>query len=89
MQKHALALGYFFLAVFCIFTCSQGFLQRFYIPLLLAALAAALMGLGYLFSACAPQFPAVKNSLLQMVRLAQSPPPVGNKQRLADGQSVY
>lgn len=88
MQKHALALGYFFLAVFCIFTCSQGFLQLFYIPLLLAALAAALMGLGFLLSACAPQFPAVKKWLVQMVRVAQEPP-VESKQRSADGQSAY
>lgn len=88
MQKHALALGYFFLAVFCIFTCSQGFLQLFYIPLLLAALAAALMGLGFLLSACAPQFPAVKKWLVQMVRMAQEPP-VESKQRSADGQSAY
>ncbi len=78
MQKHAMALGYFFLAVFCVFTCSQGFLQLFYIPLLLAALAAALMGLGFLFSACAPQFQALKNWLVQMVCLAQQPP-VENK----------
>ena len=81
MQKHAMAMGYFFLAVFCIFTCSQGFLVLYKTPLLLAALAAALMGLGFLFSACVPQFQAVKNWvvavknwLVQMVSLAQQPP---------------
>ena len=74
MQKHAMALGYFFLSVFCIFTCSQGFLVLYCIPLLLAALAAALMGLGFLFSACAAQFQAGKNWLVQLVRLAQQPP---------------
>ena len=67
MQKHAMALGYFFLAVFCIFTGSQVF--GFRIPLLLAALAAALTGVGFLLSACAVQFQAAKNWLVQMWRL--------------------
>ena len=74
MEKHAMALGYFFLAVFCIFTSTQSFLVLFRIPLLLAALAAALAGLGFLFGACAAQFQARKNWLVQMVRLARQPP---------------
>jgi len=69
-----MALGYFFLAVFCVFTSTQGFLVLYCIPLLLAALAAALMALGFLFSACATQFQEGKNWLAQMVRLAQQPP---------------
>ena len=87
VQKHAMALGYFFLAIFCLFTCSQGFLQGFSIPLLLAALAAAMMGLGFLLSACAPQFATFKKWLVQMVRLAQQPP-VENRHPSAEGQSV-
>ncbi len=88
MQKHALALGYFFLAVFCIFTSSQGFLQLFSFPLLLAAFAAALMGLGFLWSGCAPQLSAVKKWLVEMVRLAQQSP-VESKHSAADSQSAY
>jgi hypothetical protein len=74
MQKHALALGYFFLAIFCVFTSSQESLRMFTPPLTVAALAAALMGMGFLFSACAPLFPAVKDWLVRQVRLAQQPP---------------
>ena len=45
MQKHAIALGYFFLAMFCIFTSAQSFYEL-RILLLLAALAAVLAGFG-------------------------------------------
>lgn len=88
MQKQAMALGYFFLAIFCVFTSSQGYLQRFSVALLLAALAAALMGLGYLVTACANHITAVKNWLLQMGALAQQPP-VENRRRTAEGPSTY
>ncbi len=74
MQKHAIALGYFFLSVFCIFTSSQGYLELFCIPLLLVALVAALMGIGFLMSAWAGQFQAARKWLLQMVHLAQQAP---------------
>ena len=73
MEKHAMALGYFFLAVFCVFTSTQSIFE-FRVPLLLVALGAALTGLGFLFSACAAQFQAGKNWLVQMVRLARQPP---------------
>ncbi|MEI8379668.1 MAG: hypothetical protein WCJ09_06040 [Planctomycetota bacterium] len=70
MQKHAMALGYFFLSVFCIFASSQGQL-RFQIPLLLVALITALMGIGFLMIAWAAQFQTAKRWVLEMVRLAR------------------
>ena len=72
MHKHALALGYFFLSVFCIFTSSQSF--QLCIPLLTAALVAAILGLVFFFSACAP---LVHNWLVEgarLVRLARELP---------------
>ena len=87
MQNHAIALGYFFLSVFCIFTSSQGYLNMFRSLLLVVALLAALMGLGYLFIAWAAQFQATRSWLMQMVRLAQQAP-VDRKQQSADGLSA-
>jgi hypothetical protein len=73
MQKHAIALGYFFLAVFCIFTSAQSFYEL-RIPLLLAALAAALAGFGILFSPFAARLQACKTWLVHMFNLARQPP---------------
>lgn len=87
MQKHAMAFGYFFLSVFCIFTSSQGYLELFCIPLLLVAVVASLMGIGFLMSAWAPQLHAVRKWLLQMVRLAQQAPINANSQS-AEGLSL-
>lgn len=70
MQKHAMALGYFFLSVFCVFASPQVQL-RFQIPLLLVALISALMGIGFLMIAWAPQFQAARRWVLEMVRLAR------------------
>ena len=73
MQKHALALGYFFLAVFCVFVSPNSYsFLRF--PLLLAAFTAALAGCGILLSACAVQLHAGKTWLVQIIRKAQQPP---------------
>jgi hypothetical protein len=69
MQKHAMALGYFFLAVFCIFTSSQDLPLQ--IPLLVVAMLAALMGIGFLMSAWAAQFQTAWRWWLQVVRLGQ------------------
>ena len=72
-----MALGYFFLTVFCLFTSPQSYLEL-RIPLMLAALLAALIGLGFFVSACAPQIQAIKNWFLEMVqlmRLARELPP--------------
>ena len=74
MQKHALALGYFFLAMFCIYTSSQGFLQKYYVPLLLAAFAFGLTGFGFLMSACTLQLLAAKEWCVRILQLAQQPP---------------
>ena len=77
MQKHALALGYFFLAVFCVFTSAHSFLGL-HRPLLLLALVATLAGVGYLLSACAVTLQARKTWLshwfVRMFHLAQQPP---------------
>lgn len=64
MQKHAMALGYFFLAVFCLFTSSQ--ILQLQGPLLLAALFAAFTGVGFFLNACAEQIQAAKKWLLQI-----------------------
>jgi len=80
VQKHAMALGYFFLSVFCVFTSSQGYLNMFRIPLFMVALVAALMGLGYFIIACAAQFQMARSWLLQMVRLAKQSPVDRNQQ---------
>ena len=73
MQKHAIALGYFFLSVFCIFTSSQGYLplRR---PLLIVSLLSALTGIGFLMSAWAAQFLTAWKWWLQLVRLGQQAP---------------
>ncbi len=70
MQNHAMALGYFFLSVFCIFASPQVQL-RLQIPLQLAALISALMGIGFLMIAWAPQLRTVKRWIVEMVRLAR------------------
>ena len=77
MQKHAMALGYFFLAVFCVFTSAHSF-HGLYLPLLLAALVATLAGVGYLLSACAVALQAARTWLsrwfVRTFHLAQQPP---------------
>lgn len=87
MHKQAMALGYFFLAVFCLFTSAQDRLWWCSTPLLLAAAGAALIGCGFLWSACAHLLPAVKTGLVKMVHLAQQPP-VEQARRVGDGQSA-
>ncbi len=73
MQKHAMALGYFFLAVFCVFTSAHSF-RELHLPLLLAALAATLVGVGYWLIACAATLHAGKTWCVRMFHLAQQPP---------------
>lgn len=74
MQKHAIALGYFFLTMFCIFTSSQGYLERFRFQLCFLALLAALAGFGYLISACSSQISAIWQRLENLFWLAQQQP---------------
>ena len=77
MQKHAITLGYFFLAVFCVFTSTHSF-RGLHLPLLLAALAAAVAGVGYLLSVCAMTLQAgmtwLSHWFVRMLHLAQQPP---------------
>ena len=77
LKKHAMALGYFFLAVFCVFTSAHCF-RGLHLPLWMAALAATLAGVGYLLSACAVTLQAGKTWLthwfMHMFHLAQQPP---------------
>jgi hypothetical protein len=79
VQKHAMALGYFFLAVFCIFVSSVS--VAFRDPLQLAALIAVVAGLGFQFSAVAEFLRAAPKRLAQapkrlaqLIRAAQEPP---------------
>jgi hypothetical protein len=80
MQKHALALGYFFLAVFCMLTSAQSFVE-FRIPLLIAALLAVIAGVGYISAPLSAIISLVWQGvcgipswLVGMGRLAQQPP---------------
>jgi Tfp pilus assembly protein PilE len=73
MQQHVMALGYFFLAVFCVLTSGHSFVEL-RIPLLLAALLALVAGVAYVASPLAARFRAVKAWLLQLIRIAQEPP---------------
>ena len=85
MLKHAMALAYFFLSVFCIFTSSQGYLQL-RMPLLIVSLLAALMGIGFRMSAWAAQFLTAWRWWLQLVRMGQQAPINSHKQS-AEGLS--
>ena len=73
MQKHALALGYFFLSVFCLLTASF-VIEELRFPLLVASLAALLMGGGFLCSAFVGQIRACWKWLVEAFREAQQPP---------------
>ncbi|AMV20322.1 hypothetical protein [Planctomyces sp. SH-PL14] len=73
MQKHAMALGYFALAVFCVSTGSQGLLA-FRTPLLLGAALSLGAGCVFLASACYGPLCAAIEWLTGMSRLAQEPP---------------
>jgi hypothetical protein len=73
MQKHAMALGYFALAVFCVSTGSQGLLA-FRGPLLVGAGMALGAGCLFLASACYGPLCAAIEWLTGMSRLAQEPP---------------
>jgi dipeptide/tripeptide permease len=90
VQKHALALGYFFLAVFCILTSAHSFIEL-RLPLLFAAVLAIIVGTGYIarplseiLSLMGRQLLSIPSWLAKMVRLAQEPPhrgPVSNDEK--------
>ncbi len=69
MQKHALALGYFFLSAFCIFVGLQGLAVRG--PMYFAASLAGCGGLVFLVSALSPQLQALRAWLAELWRLAR------------------
>jgi hypothetical protein len=84
MQKQAMALGYLFLAVFCVYVSAHSYLQ-FRMLLLWSALAAALTGVAYLISACVAAFPATSDCkawFSDLFEQAQTPPDRSSK--LAD-----
>jgi hypothetical protein len=89
VQKNAMALGYFFLAVFCVFASAHSS-RGLHVPLLLAALAATLVGIGFLLSALAQPFQAglawLKQWLVQLFHQAQQPPV--RESKLRDGTGV-
>jgi hypothetical protein len=84
VQKHAMALGYFSLSVFCILTA--GLVGAFQLPLLISALLAMLMGVAFLCTAFAAQLRACMNwftkaslsktSLFKIWQIARQPPVV-------------
>lgn len=63
-----MALGYFFLSAFCLFACGHSS-PPLQLPLLLAGLAAALAGVTFFVIACVPLIVAIKNSLIEFVKL--------------------
>jgi len=84
VQKHAIALGYFFLSVFCVVASAHTW-TNFTFALLLAALLAFVVGMGYAASPLVagvgyvvrnlvPRFREVYAWCIRMVRLAQEPP---------------
>ena len=75
MQKHPIALGHFFLAVFCVLASAQEFVLiavRFL--LLLGSLSAFVTGIWILHGPFAQRLGAFNAWLVQMFRLAQQPP---------------
>ena len=73
MQRQAMALGYFFLAVFCVMASAHSFVEL-RIPLLVAALAALVVGLGYVADPLVAHLRSIPSWLAGMIRLAQQPP---------------
>lgn len=68
MHKQAMALGYYFLAVFCVLTST--FLgHELSLLLLVAAVAAAIAGFGFQFD-----IPLTRRKLADLIQLAQEPP---------------
>ena len=78
MQKHAIALGYFFLAVLCIHVSHQQLLLSLS-PLLFpafitAATAASLVGCTFFIAASMPHLRSAKNLLVRLFQDAQKAP---------------
>jgi hypothetical protein len=83
VQKHALALGYFFLAVFCILTSAHSFIEL-RIPLLLAAMISVLVGVNFVSEPVLLWLRGLSSWFAKMYRVAQEPPhrePVANDEK--------
>lgn len=78
MQKHAIALGYFFLAAFCIHVSHQTVLlsrSPILFPVFItAATLASLVGCLFFVSASMPQVRGVKDYFASLIRDAQHDP---------------
>lgn len=73
MQSQAMALGYFFLSVFCIFTSANSG-AVFREPLTFAAFLALAAGVGYIAQPAAAALRSLRAWTVQMVRLARETP---------------
>jgi hypothetical protein len=71
--KHSLALGYFFLAAFCVFAGPQ--CPPIYSPIFITSAAFAFfLGLTFFVPAVTPQVQACNRFLAKWLRMAQQPP---------------
>jgi hypothetical protein len=80
VAHHAIALGYFFLAAFCVFASANSFVELRRI-LLAAAVFALIAGVGYVAGPLAARLRAfmgwlgtLPESLVKLIRIAQEPP---------------
>ena len=73
MPKHAVALGYFFLAVFCMYA-RHSEPNILYPILTTASIFACFMGGVFFVAASIPQLQAGRDHLAKWIRRAQQPP---------------
>jgi hypothetical protein len=80
VAHHAIALGYFFLAAFCVFASAHSFVELRWV-LLAAAVLALIAGIGYVASPLATRLRAfwgwlstLPEGLVKLTRIAQEPP---------------
>ena len=79
MQKHAIALGYFFLAVFCIYVRHHASIV-FHSTLATAAIFAGLVGGVFFVAAAIQKLQTGKEFLGRWIRKAQEPPGITGRQ---------
>ena len=79
MRKHAIALGYFFLAVFCIYVSHHASIV-FHSTLVTAATCALVVGGVFFVAASVQQLQTGKQFLGRWIRKAQEPPGITGKQ---------
>jgi hypothetical protein len=73
MQKQALAIGYFYLAVFCVLTSAHSFIEL-RLPLLLAAVISLLVGVSFVSEPVLLWLRGLSSWFAKMYRVAQEPP---------------